>query len=52
MSTPKPERHGPMLISFSGLDGSGKTTQIENLRNCCGAAVYGFECWLSGMMLS
>jgi thymidylate kinase len=23
----------PLLISFSGLDGSGKSTQIENLRN-------------------
>jgi thymidylate kinase len=23
----------PLLVSFSGLDGSGKTTQIENLRN-------------------
>src|SRR5215471_21457335 len=25
-------RHKPVLISFSGLDGAGKTTQIENLR--------------------
>jgi thymidylate kinase len=24
-------RHKPVLISFSGLDGAGKTTQIENL---------------------
>jgi thymidylate kinase len=24
--------HKPFLVSFSGLDGSGKTTQIENLR--------------------
>jgi thymidylate kinase len=24
--------HRPLLISFSGLDGSGKSTQIENLR--------------------
>ena len=27
MSSPR-----PLLISFSGLDGSGKSTQIENLR--------------------
>jgi thymidylate kinase len=27
-------RHGkPLLVSFSGLDGSGKSTQIENLRH-------------------
>ncbi len=25
-------RHKPALVSFSGLDGSGKSTQIENLR--------------------
>lgn len=25
-------RHRPALVSFSGLDGSGKSTQIENLR--------------------
>src|SRR5947209_9360805 len=25
-------RKRPLLISFSGLDGAGKTTQIENLR--------------------
>jgi thymidylate kinase len=25
-------RHPPLLISFSGLDGAGKSTQIENLR--------------------
>jgi thymidylate kinase len=24
--------HSPLLISFSGLDGAGKTTQIDNLR--------------------
>ena len=24
--------HTPMLISFSGVDGSGKSTQIDNLR--------------------
>jgi len=48
MSTPKPERHGPMLISFSGLDGSGKTTQIENLRNwlwSCGLRVRVLAFW-------
>lgn len=26
------DRKRPLLVSFSGLDGSGKTTQIENLR--------------------
>src|SRR5882724_556631 len=26
-------RHATLLISFSGLDGSGKSTQIENLRD-------------------
>jgi len=25
-------QHGPILVSFSGIDGCGKTTQIENLR--------------------
>lgn len=30
----------PLLISFSGLDGSGKSTQIENLRGCLAAAGY------------
>ena len=28
----------PLLISFSGLDGSGKSTQIENLRERLAAA--------------
>lgn len=28
----------PLLISFSGVDGSGKSTQIEHLRNCLHAA--------------
>jgi thymidylate kinase len=28
-----PERGRPLLISFSGIDGAGKTTQIENLRD-------------------
>ena len=26
-----PARHGPLLVSFSGIDGAGKSTQIENL---------------------
>src|SRR3954469_19693729 len=30
--------HKPFLVSFSGLDGSGKTTQIENLRSHLTAA--------------
>ena len=30
--------HRPLLISFSGLDGSGKSTQIENLRLALNAA--------------
>lgn len=30
--------HNPMLISFSGVDGSGKSTQIENLRSALHAA--------------
>jgi thymidylate kinase len=30
----------PLLVSFSGLDGSGKSTQIENLRACLDAAGY------------
>lgn len=29
-----------MLISFSGVDGSGKSTQIENLQSCLAAAGY------------
>src|SRR5512141_2944554 len=29
----KPRLRRPVLISFSGLDGSGKTTQITNLRD-------------------
>jgi thymidylate kinase len=28
----------PLLISFSGVDGSGKTTQIKNLRSCLDTA--------------
>ncbi len=28
----KPFHRAPLLVSFSGLDGSGKSTQIENLR--------------------
>lgn len=31
-TTSRSARHTPVLISFSGLDGSGKSTQIENLR--------------------
>src|ERR1700694_3035325 len=31
----------PLLVSFSGVDGSGKSTQIENLRSALHAA--GFE---------
>jgi thymidylate kinase len=30
----------PLLISFSGLDGSGKSTQIENVHDCLRAAGY------------
>ncbi|HEU4414928.1 MAG TPA: thymidylate kinase [Candidatus Angelobacter sp.] len=30
--------HTPMLISFSGVDGSGKSTQIDNLRSALHAA--------------
>src|ERR1700722_6460161 len=26
-----PAKPGPLLVSFSGIDGAGKTTQIENL---------------------
>jgi thymidylate kinase len=33
-------RSRPLLISFSGLDGSGKSTQIENLQSCLAAAGY------------
>jgi thymidylate kinase len=29
----KPSSHNPLLISFSGVDGSGKSTQIANLIN-------------------
>ena len=28
----------PLLVSFSGVDGSGKSTQIENLRSALHAA--------------
>jgi thymidylate kinase len=30
----------PLLVSFSGLDGAGKSTQIENLRICLETAGY------------
>jgi thymidylate kinase len=30
----------PLLISFSGVDGSGKSTQIENVHDCLCAAGY------------
>lgn len=33
----------PLLISFSGLDGAGKTTQIENLRTFAAARGYTTE---------
>jgi thymidylate kinase len=33
---PKRNKHG-FLVTFSGLDGSGKSTQIEHLRNCLAA---------------
>ena len=35
-----PTQRRPLLISFSGLDGSGKSTQIENLRARLAAAGY------------
>src|SRR5579859_4085035 len=34
-----PKRRG-LLVSFSGLDGSGKSTQIEHLRRCLSAQGY------------
>src|SRR5947209_15610438 len=42
MDGPTPMTHSvsntPLLISFSGVDGSGKSTQIENLRSALEAA--------------
>jgi len=32
-----------MLVSFSGIDGAGKSTQIENLRTCLREADFGTE---------
>lgn len=37
---PRPKGRRPLLISFSGLDGAGKTTQIENLHARLAAASY------------
>ncbi|HWR36461.1 MAG TPA: thymidylate kinase [Clostridia bacterium] len=36
MATKAQPLRRPMLVSFSGLDGSGKSTQIENLREVLG----------------
>ena len=36
--TQNTERARPLLVSFSGLDGSGKSTQIESLRGALAAA--------------
>ena len=33
----------PVLVSFSGIDGAGKSTQIENLHSHLSAA--GFQVW-------
>lgn len=30
-SRQRPAKHGPLLVSFSGIDGAGKTTQIDSL---------------------
>ena len=38
MGDHQPDMQKPMLISFSGVDGSGKSTQIENLRSALHAA--------------
>jgi thymidylate kinase len=45
MDGPNPMTHSasstfstPLLISFSGVDGSGKSTQIESLRSALHAA--------------
>jgi thymidylate kinase len=46
MTHPLPQPHTrkqPLLISFSGLDGAGKTTQIENVRSLLAAAGYRSE---------
>src|SRR5579864_6753741 len=44
MSPPNATKSGadgrPMLISFSGIDGAGKSTQIEHLRAALAAAGY------------
>jgi thymidylate kinase len=46
MTTPLPQsqaRRQPLLISFSGLDGAGKSTQIENVRSLLSGAGYRSE---------
>lgn len=43
MTTPSDRHAKPLLISFSGLDGSGKTTQIDNVRALLTALGYGHE---------
>jgi thymidylate kinase len=32
----RPRRVRPAIVSFSGLDGSGKSTQVDQLRDCLG----------------
>src|SRR5579859_3377467 len=40
---PKTTMRRGLLVSFSGVDGSGKSTQIEHLRRCLSAQGYSLK---------
>lgn len=46
LMTARPSQLRPAIVSFSGLDGSGKSTQADNLQDCLDRLGVGSErCW-------